>query len=222
MRVVARSPEHPRQGSERCFSRSQGPCRQFPAHHLGSDGCGTDPGQRHLSSLQSDPWPWGPDKTDESALPGAFLSSMNHRFLAGGDAGTLFHQLFALLKSAPWRDVRHAMTFTWMLVGLLLTGQCQPAVWCSFRRFPCPAGAEPRTPIPARTRRPQHPQDSHLPPPPAAGTEHLERTTPDAGARYHPAVQHLVRHLRFAGVPRSCAARGMASHSPCQLHGDCP
>ena len=90
---------------------------------------------------------------DESALPGAFLSSMNYRFLAGGDVGTLFHQLFALLKSAPWRDVRHAMTFTWKLVGLLLTGKSRSAAWYFFRRLPCPAGAEPRTSIPARTRR---------------------------------------------------------------------
>ena len=86
---------------------------------------------------------WEPDKKDEKALPGAFLRSMKHKFLAGGDAGTLFQHLFALLKTAPWRDVRHAMTFTWMLVGLLLTGQCQPAAWCSFRRLPRAPGAEP-------------------------------------------------------------------------------
>jgi hypothetical protein len=68
---------------------------------------------------------------------------MKQKLLAGGDAGTLFQRLFALLHTAPWRDVRHAITFTWMLVGLLLTGQCHPAMWCSFRRLPCSPGAEP-------------------------------------------------------------------------------
>lgn len=86
---------------------------------------------------------WEPDKNDEKPSPGAFLRYMKQKFLAGGDAVILFQPLFALLKTAPWRDRRHAMTFSWMLVGLLLTGKSHPAAWCSFRRFPCSPSAEP-------------------------------------------------------------------------------
>ena len=56
---------------------------------------------------------------------------MQQKLSVGGDAVILFQRLMALVKTAPWRDVRHAVTFCWMLVGLLLTGKCHPAAWCA-------------------------------------------------------------------------------------------
>ena len=53
----------------------------------------------------------------------------------GGDATILFARLYHWLRKAPWRDQRHLITITWMLVGLMLSRSIHPAQWCSFRRY---------------------------------------------------------------------------------------
>jgi hypothetical protein len=44
----------------------------------------------------------------------------------------LYNALIQLLTPSPWRDKRHLFTFTWMIVGLILSGKISLSEWSDF------------------------------------------------------------------------------------------
>ena len=46
-----------------------------------------------------------------------------------GDAPRLYQAVFELVRTAPWNDVRNAITFAWMITGLLLSAQVSVPGW---------------------------------------------------------------------------------------------
>ncbi|WP_139323010.1 hypothetical protein [Deinococcus marmoris] len=67
---------------------------------------------------------------------------MKTKIPVGGDAAILFQQLNYWLRTAPWRDARHLVACTWMMVGIVLSESIHPARWSSFRHFWCNTGTK--------------------------------------------------------------------------------